>query len=255
MNVISIDLDYFVDVPDEVRREKFPNAEDLSREEAKKLWEEAYEKYPELKEIKVKDNEFNYVLAQLRGFARKNSLFTCRIGNFCKPGNHILYRDSHRDIYEYILGNKRPYDLVDLIHIDHHHDFYIAGGDKVTCANWFFHLYNNNHTHMVKWIRNKDSEMKSLIGDFPLSSTTNIRNLKRLMEEDIFDRGGTVYPFICLSPEWVPYHLWSYFDSMIEVLSLDVEDIRNKNIYEQKHRRIRSLREECMKEVSKYYEE
>lgn len=253
MNVISIDLDYFVDVPDEVRREKFPNAKDLSRDKAKELWEEAYEKYPELKEIKVKDTEFDYVLLQLRNVARQDRLFTCRRGNFCRPGNHILYRDSHREIYDYILGNKRSHDLVNLIHIDHHHDFYIAGGNEVTCANWFFHLYNNYHTQKVMWVRNKDSEMKSLIGDFPLSSTTNIRNLKRLIET-VFDNKDIIYPFICLSPEWVPYHLWSYFDNMVAVLSLDVEEIKNKNSYEQKRGRIKSIREECMKEVSKYYE-
>lgn len=210
MNVISIDLDYFVKADNDTRLTKFPNAEDLNRRKALEAWKKCYEKYPELRDVGLNKK------AMVSFVHTFNSMLTQYKGIFM---SFMFYKDSHKHLYHYIKDYNRTQEKINLLHIDHHHDFYTAGGETITCANWLLHLYEEKTLKNSMWVHNKDSDIDSLLGTYPLSHTDQF-GIIDCSFSGLLDRDEKTMLFVCLSPEWVPPHLWNQLDAYTEFLSI-----------------------------------
>src|SRR5690606_16597691 len=144
--------------------------------------------YPEIKEIGVID-EFDYLIDYLdmNGVQRE----------------HVLIADSHKDIKN-IIDEIPNNEIINIVNIDFHHDYYhyYRGKNTYNCGNWLRRLIEERPDSVVKWVRREDSQMKTLDGEFPFESTTEIS----IINSDEFD-----YIFLCKSPEWTPPHLGSKF--------------------------------------------
>ena len=195
MKVLSIDFDYFIKTSILVRNTLFPQAEDI--EDAlivKRMWDDCYKEYPEIKNIQVDDDELLVLYRILFSLKRKLSL-------------HVF--DSHAKMYD-VIKDEKPSVLVN---VDFHHDFYYMYGGKVTCANWLMKADQLHHFNKeeVIWVKRNDSETSSIGGEFPFTTLNNLHELENLRID--FD---TV--FLCLSPEWTPYHLNGVYINLVKYL-------------------------------------
>jgi hypothetical protein len=192
-NILSIDFDYFIDISAEDRERLFPDGSDeIPHDELKLMWDESYEKYPEIKEIGV-IQEYYYLRELLKSLNIKQE--------------HILIADTHKDIKK-IIDLVPEGEQINIVNIDFHHDYYhyFTGGDTYNCGNWLRRLVEDRPNTKVKWIRRDDSQISSLEGEFPFEHITNIKSL----ESDKFD-----YIFICKSPEWTPPHMDQKFIELV----------------------------------------
>lgn len=181
--ILSIDFDFFIDADLYTRENMFPDGVDEKpREELKKEWDYFYKKYPHIKDLGV---IFSHAI-----MCHSLSKLTRGI---------VLISESHKDI-ALILERLSMGDDVEVINYDFHHDNYISGGMYIDCANWVRHLMNFRPDTKFEWRHRIDSEITSLMGDFPYNKT---------LCEDIFTdiEGEFDYIFICFSPEWTPPHL------------------------------------------------
>ncbi len=198
MNILSIDFDYFIDTDSRTRDAMFPYAEDADPQIVKKLWEKAYQQYPQLQSI---------------GTIPAYDTFCEALPSLQKPGAISHTADSHKEIYPFILSHCSPETekTFRLFHIDFHHDNYCMYGNTLTCANWLRHLARHFpcSTQNVIWIRRTDSETQSLEGDFPYAASTSLA----CVFQEQFD-----LIFLCLSPEWTPPHLLPQYKKMAALL-------------------------------------
>lgn len=115
------------------------------------------------------------------------------------PAENVQFIYSHDMAYELL----KDYDNIELINIDHHHDYGYDKGDnsKVTCANWVKYLAQENHLASYLWVNNESSDVHpNATIDSQCLKKTNLSTLN----PDIL--------IICLSPEWVPPHIRPLFD-------------------------------------------
>ena len=181
--ILSIDFDYFIDTDINTRNDKFPDGVDEKpREVLDKEWEYFYNTYPEIKYI---------------GVISSYDIMCHSLSKLTK--GQVLISESHRDISQ-IFDRLSINDDLEVINYDFHHDNYISGGSEIDCANWVRHLMNIRPNTKFEWRHRIDSEITSLMGDFPYDKSLN--------EEIFTDIGGEFdYIFICFSPEWTPPHL------------------------------------------------
>lgn len=115
------------------------------------------------------------------------------------PAENVKFIYSHNMAYELL----KDYNNIELINIDHHHDYGYDKGDnsKVTCANWVKFLDQEKHLVSYLWVNNESSDtyQNASIKSECLKKIT-LSNLK----PDIL--------IICLSPEWVPPRIQPLFD-------------------------------------------
>ena len=191
MKVLSIDFDYFIDTDLYTRNHKFPNGEDnMPKDKLIEEWNTSYENFPELRGIDVIPSF--YPLVEL-----------------VKKSKGVKYvSESHGDIKEIFPLIKSEEDLF-LTHVDFHHDAYITGGNDIDCANWLRVLMEEREKCLGKtevlWCKRNDSEVQSLLGDFPYPMTDDLP----------LDKDYDVI-FICFSPEWTPPHLYNKFELLKE---------------------------------------
>ena len=191
--LLSIDFDYFIDTDLNTRNNKFPDGiDEIPTNKLIKLWNYFYEQFPEIKDIGVIEPQFSYIKDYLKNHKFKK----------------IVIADSHKKI-EGLFEELDSADVLDVVHIDFHHDNYISGGNKVDCANWLRCLNDRRKDKTTNnlWIRREDSEIVSLMGEFPYANTT-------LLDLD----GDFDYLFICFSPEWSLPHLRKYYDVLRNII-------------------------------------
>ena len=176
--ILSIDFDYFIDTDNDTRLDKFPEGVDEKpKDELIKSWDYFYEKYPEIKDIGV-IKSFDVV---------KSFLSNLRFGE-------VLTADSHSEIGS-LFSKVKDAELLEVIHIDFHHDNYISGGSSLDCANWVRHLmtHRNENNTTILWCKREDSEVVSLTGEFPY-----------LMTEKLDLEGEFDYIFLCFVSFFIP---------------------------------------------------
>lgn len=202
LKVLSIDYDFFLDTTIDVRNNKFPDgADDMNNDRLKQLWLEAYEKYPEIYEIKLLPSYY-----KLLNFLADSDY---------ELNKNVFFGRSHKEVAKYIVG--RGLDtFIDITNVDFHHDYYnyFTPGDKgvYNCGNWLRKFYEEDRKGIntnITWIRSKDSDIRTLGGEFP---HTMKRQLARKLTQD-YD-----FIFICLSPEWVPTHLKGGYSALINAV-------------------------------------
>lgn len=188
MRLLSIDFDYFIDTDYKTRSEIFPDGSDYQSDtEIEKAWEECYKEYPQLKNIGILKEDFEYICSVLSE----------------QDTTKVLVADSHKHIERFFKEVKdKPLELV---HIDFHHDMFVTGGNELDCGNWLRFLIDQNPFTDVLWIRREDSDTTSLFGEFPYPNSTNIKDVT----------GDFDLIFICFSSPWTPPHLKEFFNKML----------------------------------------
>ena len=190
MRVLSIDFDYFIDTDIDTRNECFPDGHDnLTPMLTKIVWDRRYGFHDNLIDIGV-IKDFDIMCEFL-----KNT--KC---------DRVLIADSHREIEKFFSDIEKCDDL-ELINIDFHHDMYITGGNNLDCGNWLRFLVDLKPNAKITWVRREDSDVDSLMGDFPYHHTTDITEVQG--EFDMI--------FICFSSPWTPPHLYNKFLEMISI--------------------------------------
>lgn len=192
INILSLDFDYFVQATEEVRDSKFPSVDSemtvggiISH---LNYWNDYYTKYPEITKITLDKEKISKALINIKK---------------SKPSaTNIFVARSHKSIMEYVIKDLVTYGKINIVNVDHHHDMHYTGGDKLNCSNWLRltkELFSQDDIH-VTWIKNEDSVEIDITGDkvdIPCI-TTNINHIAKYDYD---------YIFICLSPEWTPFHL------------------------------------------------
>ena len=196
IKILSIDFDYFINTTIDVRNTKFPNGLDEAPEELRlQLWREAYEQYPEIKDIGVIPS-YSFMCYFL-----KNRKF-----------EKVLIADSHKEIKQLI--DEVPRDtFLEVYNIDFHHDMYhFFSGTEYNCGNWARKLLFEDRlaTSNYVWIKRLDSDTMTLSGEVPCRKMTYLKCALRYMQFD--------YVFICKSPEWTPPHLDTKYQDMINCI-------------------------------------
>lgn len=191
MRILSIDFDYFIDATMETREMCFPDGHDnLSPAMTKFLWDRRYDFHDNLKDIGVIEDY------------DKMCKFLRNLGSY-----DVLFADSHKEI-EKFFEDIKPYEDLELINIDFHHDMYVTGGDTLDCGNWLRFLVDLKPDAKITWVRREDSDVESLSGTFPYYHTTDISEVQG--EFDVV--------FVCFSSPWTPPHLHDKFIEMCENL-------------------------------------
>ena len=189
--ILSIDFDYFLDIDERTSSTKFPlGVDDAPQDVIKEEWEEAYKKYPHLKDIGI---IFDY--------------YKCGSLLIKLQKGKVFIAESHKDIAQ-LFPLVKDADELEVVNIDFHHDNYISGGSKVDCANWVRHLKELKPNADILWVRREDSVLSSFEGEFRYRHTTNIKDVK----------GDFDYIFLCYSPEWTPLHLRKHYNSLVGAL-------------------------------------
>lgn len=184
--ILSIDFDYFIDTDVDTRNDKFPDGMDVKpKDRLERDWKEFIHEYKEIKRIGVIDNY------------KTCCDFLCML-----QSGKVLISDTHKDIAK-LFPLINPKSDLEVINIDFHHDNYISSINKVDCANWVRHLMYAFPNTEFTWIRREDSELNSLLGNFPYFHT-----------RDFVLEGEFDYIFICFSPEWTPPHLRAQYKNL-----------------------------------------
>lgn len=190
MRILSIDFDYFINTDIDTRNVCFPNGhDDLPPSLIRFVWDRRYEFHDNIRNLGV-IKDFDVMCEFLR-----NS--NC---------DHILIADSHREISK-LFDNIKEDEELELINIDFHHDMYVTGGENLDCGNWLRFLVDIKPNAKITWVRREDSDVDSLMGDFPYHHTTDISEVQ----------GEFDAIFICFSSPWTPPHLYDKFLEMIAV--------------------------------------
>lgn len=191
MRILSIDFDYFIGTDIDTRNDLFPDGSDnLDVQFLTKLWEEFYNEFPHIKDIDVIDSYYD-------------------LAKHIQSENYILNKDmfvanSHGDIYK-ILKDIPVEEPIDIVNVDFHHDYYhfFSRDNDLNCGNWVRRLYENRSDANITWCKRRDSDIRTLDGEFPHT----------IINEDIASLLNNKYDiiFLCLSPEWTPPHLYKFF--------------------------------------------
>lgn len=196
IKILSIDFDYFIDTDIKTRNDKFPNGLDEAPEEfCKQMWNDAYENFPEIKTIGV--HKHYYAVCHYLRHPKY------------KLGKNVFIADSHKEIKNLIdtIPMNTP---INMINIDFHHDYYhyFSGGNEYNCGNWARKLQEERPNARYLWIRRKDSDTRTIVGEVPCRHNTKLVSTLSYFDAD--------YVFICNSPEWTPPHLLKHYLDMIQ---------------------------------------
>lgn len=197
IKILSIDFDYFIKATIEERNTKFPNGlDEAPKELLEQMWKEAYEEFPEIKDIGV-IRTYDYMCKYLSS----------------QKFEKVLIADSHKEIKQLIDEVPKTVPLV-VYNIDFHHDMYhyFTSQEDVNCGNWARKLiledrfFNGDYV----WIKRQDSDTMTLGGEVPCRKKTYLKTALRGIKFD--------YVFLCKSPEWTPPHLDNKYLEMINCI-------------------------------------
>ena len=193
IKILSVDFDYFMDTDLDTRNDLFPNGfDEMPLEELNKKWNDAYVKYPQLKDIGLTSDydQIKDILSRVKG------------DFFVSP--------THKDIKQ--LLDNIPLDVqIEIVNVDFHHDMYCyySKDTNYNCSTWLRRLIEERPYTRAFWCRREDSDTRVLWGEVEIPHTIGLDVIKY----DTFDMC-----FICESPEWSLPHLHSKYEELIEVL-------------------------------------
>lgn len=186
--ILSIDWDYFLNIQEPDIYCYFP-------EEENNIWSKCYRKYPKLLDIKINQNNLNYI----RKLINKQEI------------KKVYIADEHTGIYSLIVSRSLTEDKKDIniINIDAHHDVYcsILGDDwELFCGNWLLKLYQKEYLKVDSTWIGHDISYEFGIAPYIDCQTTNLNIIKNNKFDMIF---------ICKSAYYTPPHLDKYFIDFI----------------------------------------
>lgn len=211
MKVLSIDLDYIMYPTENIFSENGWDNHPMCR------WHMFY-----------KDNDYtedDLFHDEARLHFLKN-LFSKAI----KKCDNVHFGYEHDDIIYYIKDSKK----IDLINIDHHDDVLMSDydyyDDENEWLNWDLEMYHArqynkvNEGNWIGWLQAK-GKLNSLswIGNYKSITdlkhqwiSSNIKDYKFFPTMD-YDFGDFKFDhiFLCLSPQYIPPHIWHHFNWFI----------------------------------------
>lgn len=200
LRLLSIDFDFFEDIPDISVLSQFPDGIDLSSSLSTMVWSMHYAQNKQtnamLRSIGIREEQFAHMLEILQQ----------GIDDDCE----ILVANSHKLLYEWAeeLVYDHCKDGIELTHIDMHHDVF-DNGDSVDCGNWLKFLMDEIPTEVV-WYENPITRKAYNCERLPFKSKGT--DLKKLIGRQ-FDA-----VFLCRSDNWTPPHLDTRFDELLREL-------------------------------------
>jgi hypothetical protein len=196
--ILSIDWDFFLNCPIELRMKFEQEVEDNEQ------WGKIYKKFKCLKNsTNIKKLDYDFIVK----FINNQNCPEIYMSN----DHGILYDLIDRKFNNYVDDEEENVEL-NITNIDFHHDCYtsILGNTPLNCASWLSCLYEENNFNINSlWIGHNNSY------DFWEASyidkySTNIKNIKNSSYDIIF---------ICKSKEYMPPHLDIDFIKMINKIN------------------------------------
>jgi hypothetical protein len=197
-NILSIDWDFFLNCPIELRMKFEQETED------NEYWGKIYKKFKCLKNSTyINELDYNYIIEHIN----KQNCSNVYISN----DHGILYDLINKKFNNYIDDEEKNIEL-NITNVDFHHDCYVSilGKTPLNCASWLSCLYEENDFNINSlWIGHDDSY------DFWGSPYINeySENI-----EDIKDNDYDII-FVCKSKEYMPPHLDINFIKMINKIN------------------------------------
>lgn len=199
--ILSIDWDYFINCDNDKRYYLFPDA---GREYNPELMEIIWSKYyhmgkskEEILDIDIDIENYDKLSKWMDNTNLKNTKFYSSL--------------THYSIFKMVEIEKL--DLLEIINIDFHHDFYSHSKEK-DCGNWLYYFKENLFIkEKPTWIRRENSDIENV------EEYLNIKvdDFSFLENENYIPD----YIFFCKSLPWSPPHLDDYFYDLATGLHLN----------------------------------
>ena len=216
LKVLSIDFDFFQNVNRETLNH-YPDGVDLSTELSKAVWAGKYVSLCKESEM-IKNVTVDMLrLSQLLDILENQD---CDIP--------VMIAQSHKSIYDFIHEHMDEENSVSIVNIDLHHDMF-NDNIELDCGNWISHIKNDYPKTTITWITREVSlECYGLTVKDKIPFALDFSEIA----DEQFD-----IVFICRSDAWLPPHLDTYFDDVVNFCSykfnhavaqncvLDVRDI------------------------------
>lgn len=194
MKVLSVDFDYFQNIPYDVLP-CYPDGVDLPQEVSNIVWESRCRCY---------EPEFRRVEFDMESFRSLMEILKKQV-----PSVPVMIASSHVSAYYFIKellaqsGRKR----VDLINIDLHHDI-LNGNKAVDCGNWIGKLLEEKKIGYFEWVAKPLSQQAYGLSDEEMKKFHAHFDLPKILTMS-FDA-----IFICRSDPWLLPSFDKYFDKM-----------------------------------------
>jgi hypothetical protein len=193
MDVLSIDFDIIMGPSIEYYNHMVPN----------RTWKDIDKENPMLINPKADLAHYTYLLCLLNKVVNENIPI------------YVAY--NHKKILDFLKNDTN----INLINIDHHHDFsYNPEGiiEQPNCANWVRILFENQQLNSCLWAKNSNSQLPLDIVIEKFKECNYAFEDFNLLKDKIlnihFDK-----IFICLSPEWVPPYYYTLFYGLLDLLN------------------------------------
>ena len=220
-NVLSIDFDYFQNIPYEVLPH-YPDGIDLPLDISNIVWASKLAYCSQnFDNVKFDTDGFNAVIETIK--AQRYNI------PFCIASSHLSAYYYIKEIKQQIGDVK-----IQLTNVDLHHDI-LNNNDKVDCGNWIGNLINESAIQELKWIAKPLSQKVYNLNDVELYMMKGVLDIEQIKNES-YDA-----VFICKSNQWVLPYFDSYFKELVGVcvshiqpdnirIETNVELLRTDNI-------------------------
>lgn len=194
INILSIDFDYFQNIPDKNILYSYPDGHDLCTELSMFMWSNvyAYKKTADrIKSVGINQSDLQAVE---------------EIIDTANPYTPNWIVNSHIHMYDVVktARNEHPDADIHVYNMDLHHDCF-GHSKQLGCGNWVLHVIQDFNVS-VTWIANPTGlelcDIPEILKD---STVTSIQDL----DTKTFD-----FIFLCRSDVWLPPHLDSYFEEL-----------------------------------------
>lgn len=215
-NLLSVDWDYFMKVPDGIQNILPDGNTEFSQELEHIIWSNIYAKNEKrLLELGLQEDELKLLYDMLEN-----------VGDM----SFISIQESHKHIVQHINKFIEPCEDDDdgiaikfnIYNIDDHHDGF-GLGNTLNCGNWLNHLIEADQVASYHWVRNKNStplpeQLKESIPCFEYNSISEVteKNFRLL--------------FVCHSGMWSLPHLDNEYLKLIDTIG-DKHDIETPSQY------------------------
>lgn len=203
---LSVDFDYFVNVPDSIGCD-FPNPAmygfNPDSEDIRSDWERTYRLHPEFADWGVSKMS--------KGFGTIKSFFEEYTGN-------VVVRKEHTDMYNVVMDNTQPDEKFNVFNVDFHHDLY-STPVRLNCSNWATHVFDKRPQMEYYWVHRGFSD-KSTLGMPNVFKHNQVHSLSIGTALYYFYMGELPHTiFLCFSELWTPPHLYPKFEVLSKALT------------------------------------
>ena len=197
MRVLSIDFDYFQDIPYDALS-AFPDGIDLPLEISNLVWLARYKHYSEQFQ-KVRFDEENFSL--LKNILIKQS-----------SDIPVMIASSHKEAYRFIhyINRNRKGGRIALTNVDLHHDL-DNENEVLDCGNWIRFLLKERLVSNFTWIAKPMSQQMYGLSD------KEMRGFHAFLDLSVLQTVKFDAVFICKSNPWVLPDFDLYFAELVEL--------------------------------------